>query len=149
MAALGSAFCFAAYVVLTRRLEAEPVMTRLFHSALWVWLSLSAAMPFVWQRPSWQGLAAMVAIGLAGWVLLYALDLAVDEVPAGILAPFFYTQIFWMAIMDGVRRGSVPGMQKVAGVVLIGASLLVVIAGLRRSGEQAWTASNSTPSSSA
>lgn len=148
IAALGMAFCFAAYVVLTRRLDTEPVMTRLFHSALWVWLSLSVAMPFVWQRPSWLGLAAMIAIGLAGWVLPYAVDLAVDEVPAGILAPFFYTQFFWMAIMDWGRRGSAPGMEKIGGLVLIGASLLLVTIGGRRSGEQVWTASSSTPSSS-
>ena len=125
--ALGMSGCFAAYVVLTYEVRQEPVLTRLFHSALWVFLSLSLVVPLIWRRPSLAGLASMVAIGLLGWVLLFSLDLALDLAPPSVVAPFLYMNLIWTAVVDRTTRHSTFGPVAVAGLGLLILSMLIVI----------------------
>ena len=125
--ALGMSGCFAAYIVLTYEVRQEPALTRVFHSALWVFLSLSLVVPLVWRRPSLTGLASMVAIGLLGWVLLFSLDLALDLAPPSVVAPFLYMNLVWTAVVDWTTRHATFGPAAVAGLGLLILSMLIVI----------------------
>jgi drug/metabolite transporter (DMT)-like permease len=127
--ALGMAACFAWYVVLTWRMRREPIMPKLFHTALWVFVSLSFVVPLIWRPPSGRGLLALIAVGLVGWVALYALDRAVEETPPSLVAPFFYLQLPLGMLLE--LQGHMPPLG-----VLAGTGLIAVAAGmaLARSG---------------
>jgi drug/metabolite transporter (DMT)-like permease len=76
--ALTMAASLALYMVMTRSMRDEPVLPKLFHTALWVFVALSVALPLFWLRPSPESLLAMVAIGVLGLVALFALDRSID-----------------------------------------------------------------------
>ena len=91
--AAGMSTCFAVYLVGTRWLRQEPTQVNLFHSALSVFVVLSAVVPFIWQRPPLSAALPIVAIGLLGYVSLFLLDRALhlgavaEAAPAAFLQP--------------------------------------------------------------
>jgi drug/metabolite transporter (DMT)-like permease len=91
--AAGMSTCFALYVVGTRWLRQEPTQVNLFHSALSVFVVLSAVVPFIWQRPPLSAALPIVAVGLLGYVSLLLLDRALhfgtvaEAAPAAFLQP--------------------------------------------------------------
>jgi drug/metabolite transporter (DMT)-like permease len=117
--AFGVAFSFGLYIALTRTLRAEYTSANLFHTAVWVFIPLTLYMPWVWQMPSLKALAMMVGIGVAGFALLLLLDLALTCAPAALVAPFFFTECLWNAVLRFFRAGQ--GMRPVefAGAALI------------------------------
>ncbi len=74
--ALGMAFSFSLYVVLTRTLRTEATATNLFYTAVAVFVPLSFFMPALWKTPSPRDLLIMAVVGIAGLGLLWALDRA-------------------------------------------------------------------------
>lgn len=101
---LGMAACFALYLVTIGSMHHEPVRTKLFHTAFWVFASLTLVLPHFWHTPTPRGLAAMVVIGALGYVGLYALDLALEALPAAVLAPVLYTQLAWDVSLRALLR---------------------------------------------
>lgn len=121
-----SALCFALYLIVMRSMRSEPIMTKLFHTALWVFLAMSVLVPMVWQTPTPRGLAAMTAVGLLGWAGLYALDSALEVAPPALLAPALYAQLVWDALFHWPWQHA-PAPRILAGFVLVlGASLAPV-----------------------
>lgn len=118
---LGTAVCYAAYQVLTRRLSGvDPPMTTLFLGAALGTALLSFVGPFHLHPlvETWHllPLLATGAVGALGhWLLIRALDHA----PASTLAPYVYFQIV-AALLSGVLLfGQFPDALALAGMALV------------------------------
>jgi drug/metabolite transporter (DMT)-like permease len=125
--AVGMAFCFALYVMVSRAMKEEFILCKLFHTALWVFACLTVALPFFWRTPSVRGLVAMGTIGLLGWLGLWALDRAIELAPPEQLAPMLYMQILWTALIGAVSGARMPAHRTLAGVLLIASGLCAVL----------------------
>jgi drug/metabolite transporter (DMT)-like permease len=123
--AFGMALCFSFYVVGMRAIRRDPVLVKLSHTALWVFVALSLVQPFIWHTPTLRGFAAMALIGMLGLVGLYALDTAIEAASPAIIAPLFYTQLVWEILLQS-RLHLMHQPREIAGLVLI--LLAVVVA---------------------
>ncbi len=90
---LGSAFCCAAYSIMTRLLaRTDSSETTLFYSNLVGALALLPILPFVWTMPeNWYLVALMVLVGAMGSFGHYMLIAGHRLAPPAVLAPFIYT----------------------------------------------------------
>ena len=126
---LVTAFNFAFYQVLTRKISARPgehPLAMLFYLALVGAIVLSLIVPFYWAPlapTDWLWMVAMGALGAGGHlILIRALTIA----PASLLQPFIYTQIVWALILgwfvfgDGTDVWTLTG-----GAVIVGSGLFV------------------------
>jgi drug/metabolite transporter (DMT)-like permease len=134
---LAMAGSFAIYVVVTRVLDrSEAVLTNLFYTALGVVLVLTPLMAFVWQRPSLTALAASCAVGVIGWFTLWTLDLSLRAAPASWSAPFMFFQVVVTEAVRMLGLHALPRPSQLAGLVLIGAALVIA----------AWARTDRSPS---
>jgi drug/metabolite transporter (DMT)-like permease len=132
---IGAALCLSLYMVVMRTMAHERIITKLLHTALWVWLVLTLGVPSFWTTPTVHGAIAMAAIGLLGWLGLLALDVAIAATPVGALAPILYTQLVWAVVLARLT-GQVTLTAKEEG----GIALVLIAGGLalfRRSAQAA------------
>ena len=122
---IAMAVCLALYQVLTRLMCEETTTARLFYTALGVWAPLSLGLPWFWKTPSLHDLAVMMSIGVLGYLVLVALDRAVDAAPVSWLAPFALAQPIWMVILHATLGGVWPTPSAAAGVVVVLAAWLL------------------------
>jgi drug/metabolite transporter (DMT)-like permease len=85
-------------------------------------------MPFIWKTPSaplaWAVMGVMgVVASLGHWLLI----LAHQRAPAGILAPFIYTQIIYMMLLGYFVFGDVPDRYTLIGAAIVIASGLYLL----------------------
>ncbi|MHB1132628.1 MAG: DMT family transporter [Chloroflexota bacterium] len=125
--ALGMAFCFSLYLVMTRVLRAENPLASLFYTAICVFLPLSVGLGGFWQTPTPRVALMMASIGLFGFLCLFALDRALHAAPASSLAPFVYTEPIWFAGVGWVVSGSLPTRALLAGGLLVAAALVYLL----------------------
>ena len=121
---LGSAFCYALYQILTRRVGAvDPPETSVTYSALVGTLVLSAVIPFYWRAPEgalqWS---LLVMLGLLGGLGHYCVARALLWGPASIISPFHYIQLVWSAALGYLVFGDVPSAWTWIGSTIIVAS---------------------------
>lgn len=109
---LGAAHCFGFYQLLTHRLNGtDHPATSNFLSALVGTLSMTALLPWIWQRPSLVDALLMATLGglaMAGHMLLthaYRFNSAAS------LAPFTYGQIIIAAILGLVFFAHPPQLE--------------------------------------
>lgn len=122
---LATAACFAAYLVLTRFMREETTGSRLFYTALGVWVPLTVIVPRVWKTPGARDLVIMAVIGVLGFLLLLSFDLALDAAPVGRLAPFLLAQPIWSVLLEAILTGHGLSRHALAGVAtILGAWLL-------------------------
>lgn len=114
--------CYAFYALLTRMLtETDSVQGMLIISAAVATLALTPVALIDWQMPpdalTW-GLLLLTGVfgGFGHWLLIKAHA----DVPAPVLAPFFYTQIVWMVGLGYLVFADIPGP-----TTLIGASIVI------------------------
>lgn len=86
---------FGLYFVWTRKLRSERTVTNLFYTAVGVLIPLSLGLPFFWRPMTWTSSLLMILVGLLGFLLLWALDKALEMTTATVLAPFTFTQPLW------------------------------------------------------
>jgi drug/metabolite transporter (DMT)-like permease len=120
---VATAFCLALYLIIVRSMRHELVWTKLFHTALWVFLVLGLVVSHVWRTPTVKGMLALVTIGLLGWLGLYALDTALELATPAELAPALYTQVVWEELLV-FAHGGIPHTAR-----LLTGLLLVAVAG--------------------
>jgi drug/metabolite transporter (DMT)-like permease len=121
---VGMAVCFSLYMFVVRSMKGEALLTKLFHTALWVFMALSLGLPYFWKAPTVRGMIAMTAIGLLGWIGLLSLDLAIEAMPVGILAPVLYTQLVWDMLLQWPLREVPLDTRTIIGALLaLGASI--------------------------
>jgi hypothetical protein len=46
----------------------------------------------------------MALVGLLGFVLLWVMDKALDMTSSAVVAPFLYSQIFWIIVLEVILR---------------------------------------------
>jgi drug/metabolite transporter (DMT)-like permease len=132
---LGSAFCYALYQVLTRRVGAlDAPETSVTYSALVGTLVLSVVIPFYWRAPDgaleWS---LLVALGLFGGLGHYCVARALLWGPASIISPFHYVQLVWAAAAGYLAFGDVPsGWTWVGAAIIIASGLYIAWRGTRR-----------------
>ncbi len=125
---LGTAACFAAYQVLTRKLAGvESPYTTLFYSGLVGTVMLAVVLPFAWVAPATPTHAALlVLMGLIGGGSHLILIRAYEHAPASRLAPFSYTQLGWVLVAGYVVFGDFPDGWSLAGIAVIAASAIYI-----------------------
>jgi len=123
---LGSAVCYALYVISTRVLaRTDSNETTLFYSNLVGAVAMLPVIPFVWTTPnSAFVITLMVLIGAFGSGGHYLLICGHRLAPASTLAPFIYTQMVWTTTLGFLVFGQVPHRWTIIG------GLVVVLSGL-------------------
>jgi drug/metabolite transporter (DMT)-like permease len=118
-----TAFCFALYQILTRKVSydsRETAFMMLFYLA-WVGTAVTTAIvPAYWQAVApgdWAWMIGMGALGATGHLLLIR---ALTITPASLLSPFIYSQIVWALGIGYLWFGDVP-----SGWMLIGCTVIV------------------------
>ena len=100
MLSLAMSLSFSLYVVMTRMLREETTSANLFYTALGVLVPLSFQLPAFWKPLTLQSALMMALVGMLGFILLWVLDKASDMTSSAALAPFLFTQVLWMVVLD-------------------------------------------------
>jgi len=101
---LAMGLSFSLYIALTRVLREETTLANLFYTAIGVLIPLSFRLPVFWKPLTLQGGFLMALVGLLGFALLWVLDKAMEKTSAAMVAPFLYTQMFWMIVLRLVEK---------------------------------------------
>lgn len=122
----------ALYVVTTRLLTARDTPeTTMFYTGFVGSILALPILFFVWTTPTdprvWAAMAATVVFGSLGhWLLILAHRFA----PASTLAPFFYVQLVWVALVGFMIFGEVPdGWTLIGGTIVIASGLYLLYQG--------------------
>jgi drug/metabolite transporter (DMT)-like permease len=94
-------------------------MGNLFHTALWVFLILSLAIPFIGLKFDPAHLVLMVLMGLTGWAVLFFLDRSLCLAPLSLTAPFIYVQPVTTRALRFVLFHQNPDIPAMAGAVIV------------------------------
>jgi drug/metabolite transporter (DMT)-like permease len=124
LASLGAVLCASVYTILTRRLAGvDSTNTQQLYAAL---VATLGVLPFAaanWTPPEgaldWTLFACMGAFGWGGHQLLTA---AHRYAPASVLAPFVYTQLFYMTLASWVVFAQPPTAWVLAGAPVVAGS---------------------------
>lgn len=118
---LGSALCWAATIIITRRMGVgDRAETTLMWSALTGLGVLTLLVPVGFVRPGAAQLGVALALGVCASIGQYLIILAYRQVAASVLAPFSYTQVLTSTGMGVLAFGAVPD-----GMTLLGGSIVV------------------------
>lgn len=118
---MGIVVSYAAFQILTSRLaRTEHALTMHFYTG-WVGvLVLSLGLPWFWEAiPDTTTFLLLCLIGLMGTVGHFLLIVAFGRSPAGVLAPFLYTQVGFAMLAGWLVFDHVPGGPEWMGVALI------------------------------
>jgi drug/metabolite transporter (DMT)-like permease len=116
---LSAAACFALYQVLTRFMREETTPSRLFYTALWVWVPLSFAVPWFWTTPVLTDLVLMMVVGVLGYLILLGIDRSLDVAPVSKIAPFAVAQPVAGVLIEALLLRRVPPPGRVAGIAIV------------------------------
>lgn len=120
---VGSAFCWAVALVVTRRMGvSERSETTLLWTACIGFAVLSAIVPHEFIMPTWRELGFGLALGLFSSMGQYMVILAYRQAPASVLAPFQYLQLLSSAALGYVLFGALPDAMTWVGAAVIVAS---------------------------
>jgi drug/metabolite transporter (DMT)-like permease len=124
-----AAICYALYSILTRVLvRSDSDATTNFYSNLVGAAAITLAVPFYWTSQSDAiVIALMCSMGLFSGFGHFLLIRAHRLAPAGVLAPFIYTEIVWMIALGFLIFGDLPSRWTLAGVAVVIASGLYLL----------------------
>ncbi len=124
---LGAACFQALFEIATRVLSrSERTLTTLVYTPLVGALVFTAAVPFFWTMPDFEGWALMVTLGLISVASQFALIKAYGAAPAATVAPLTYTGLIWAVVLGFMLFGHLPDGWTVLGGALITASGLYI-----------------------
>jgi drug/metabolite transporter (DMT)-like permease len=126
---LSGSCCYATYNILTRMLAGfDSAGTTSIYSVAFGAIVASAIVPWFWTTPESLGVVVgMVAIGALGAFGHWLLIIAHGYAPAGILAPFIYSQIIWMIGLGWAVFAQVPAPNTLVGAGIVIASGLYLL----------------------
>tara|TARA_R110002096_G_scaffold189337_1_gene369899 strand:- start:1405 stop:2301 length:897 start_codon:yes stop_codon:yes gene_type:complete len=110
---------FAAYVVLSRSLRDEALVTGLIYTGL---VPMLAMLPFAllyWQAIQPGDVLRIVAIGLVGLASLYCLDRALQHVSATWIAPLLFGAVVSELLIEFLRSATLPDATQISGSLLL------------------------------
>jgi drug/metabolite transporter (DMT)-like permease len=119
---LGSAFFYAVYQILTRRVAAaDSAQTSTLYSPLLATAAMTIVLPFIWVPVAGWGDAALLgSLGILGGTAHYFVARALAYAPANIIAPFGYWQLVASVIVGYLISGYLPDA-----LTWIGAGIIV------------------------
>lgn len=130
--ALGSAFCYSLYQIMTRRISGgDDPITTLFYTGLVGSVFMTFMLPHTWRMPDWHHLPFFLLLGAAGMLGHLLLIKALEIERASALSPFGYTQLLWISVSGFLVFGDVPDLHSVIGMGIIVSSGLYVAWGHR------------------
>jgi drug/metabolite transporter (DMT)-like permease len=126
---VGAAICYALYSISTRVLaRSDSDGTTNFYSNLVGAAAITGAVPFYWTSQSDAiVIALMCSMGLFSGFGHFLLIRAHRLAPAGVLAPFIYTEIVWMIALGFLVFGDIPNRWTLAGSAVVIASGLYLL----------------------
>ena len=107
---LGSAFFYALYQILTRRVASgDSAQTSALYSPLVATAAMSIVLPFVWVPvASWGDAALLGSLGILGGTAHYFVARAMTYAQANIVSPFGYWQLVASVIVGYLITGYLP-----------------------------------------
>jgi drug/metabolite transporter (DMT)-like permease len=127
--ALTNAFTAGGASIQIRRLTATETTSSIviFMTLLVLFVSLLTA-PFGWRMPAtWQDVAVLAGIGVAGGLGQIFFTDSYRFAPASFLAPFDYTAMLWAFILGYWFFGEVPTLYVVIGAIVVASAGIFVI----------------------
>ena len=120
MYALGAGFCYAIYIVTTRKLSfsAPPLLT-LFYTAVVGTIVLSFMVLAVWVTPNLFALLMMAAMGLVAAIAHFMIIKAFEHASASEISPFNYFEIVVAVILSYFVFGFLPTAEALTGLGII------------------------------
>lgn len=119
---------FAVYQVMTRKLAfIDDSRTTIFHTGLVGSALTTLLLPFVWVTPSLAEWGLLVLAGALGGIGHWFLILAHSRAPAGLLAPFAYTQLAAATLSGFLFFGEVPDSATLLGAGAIAMAGLLAL----------------------
>lgn len=137
--ALGCAVMAATYNLLSRLLAStESTSAMLFYSALAGTLVFGSVLPWFLPDRMPSGFEALLLASTAiyGALAHFFLTAAFRDAPASLLGPVSYLQLLWVALLGWLVFGQFPDAVSVVGMVVIGASGVLVALKSRRPPEE-------------
>jgi drug/metabolite transporter (DMT)-like permease len=127
--AFSTAFVFAVYIMLTRKLAGlAPHLQSLFFTALVGTVVMTPVMPFVWNGMGWLDWVGFAAIGTIAAVGHLMLLKAYERAPASVLAPLGYFEIVSTVVIGWLLFGDLPDSWTWAGIaVIVGSGVFVTL----------------------
>jgi drug/metabolite transporter (DMT)-like permease len=117
---LASALCWAATIVITRKMgTAERAETTLLWSACTGLLVLTAVVPFDFVPPTLGQVGIGLALGLCSSIGQYLVILAYRRAAASVLAPFSYAQLLSSTLLGYLAFSAVPDRATLLGAAVI------------------------------
>ena len=118
--ALASGFCYAMYIIITKKLSfrAPPVLT-LFYSAI---VGILIMTPFVisyWIVPDLKGILMGAAMGFFAASSHFMIIKALEFASASEISPFNYFEIVVAIILSYLVFGFLPNVQAIIGLIII------------------------------
>lgn len=123
---VATAVTFSLYIPMTRSLRSETTRANLFYTAAGVAVALAPFAPAFWVTPAPRALLAMIAVGVLGYLALWALDRAAAEAPVSLLAPFTFLQLAFVAGPVWIVHRQLPRSRALAGLAVIAAVCALV-----------------------
>ncbi|GGE53450.1 hypothetical protein GCM10007276_33100 [Agaricicola taiwanensis] len=128
--AFANAVCYAFYNILTRMVGArDSVWTSFFYMPMFGMALLAPALPSVWVWPGstfdWGLLLFTGVLGGSGHLMLI---IAHKRAPAGVLAPYIFSQIIWMIALGWTIFGDTPDLWTLSGTAVVISSGLYLFA---------------------
>jgi len=128
IAVLGSAALRALAQIHIRRLvQTEDTAAIVFYFSMTATLLSLVSLPFGWAVPDARTAAMLIGAGLIGGVAQIFLTSAYRFAPAGVLAPFDYSQMIYALLIGYFIFSEVPTTQMLVGVSVIMAAGGVII----------------------
>lgn len=126
--ALGAAWFYAMFQIVTRKLANEDWRVLLFYPALCGTVLMSAFVPFIdWPEKILVTDALMIVVaGLVGTFGHYLFLLAFQRASASAVTPFTYMQLVWAMLIGWIVFGEFPDGWALAGMLVIAGSGLVM-----------------------
>ena len=126
--ALGAAFLYATFQIMTRKLAGENLIVLLMYPSLVGTGVLSLMAPF-FLDDAWYPVVdtvAFVSIGVFGFAGHFLFIGAFQRASASAIAPFTYTQLVWSTLAGWLVFGTFPDRWALSGIVIIASSGVIL-----------------------
>jgi drug/metabolite transporter (DMT)-like permease len=134
--AIGSAWFYATFQVVTRKIAHEDWRTLMFYQSTFGTAALSLIVPFIDWPDSipWEHVAIIVVGGLIGTLGHYLFLRAFQLASASAITPFTYMQLVWATLIGWAAFGTFPEFWTLVGMAVIaGSGLLITLHERRKS----------------
>jgi drug/metabolite transporter (DMT)-like permease len=127
--ALGAAWFYATFQVVTRKLAGEDWRTLMFYPAIVGTIAMTGVAPFIdWPAVvRWQDVALIVIGGLIATFGHFLFLRAFQVASASAVTPFTYMQLVWATLIGWIGFGSFPDFFTLVGMAIITGSGLLIM----------------------